>query len=141
MLTEPSANCYREITYWLLTYFTGSAVFSLLRLIRAPVLRGLNHKVYFNYTISLIVFQLLFYVTMFFMGNGTFIRALSPDQVCQASYPSQEEAEKMRYNPVMLLVVMGAIMSFYWFIVIVIVQLIIFLLLLWSLWDGIAQIS
>lgn len=140
-LTEPSSLCYGDITRWLLTYFTGSGIFALLRLLRAPILRGLNHKTYFNYTISLIVLQLLFYIAMFFMGNGTFIAAWKPEIQCEAEQSDPVLAEKNRYNPIMLLAIMGVIMSFYWFIVIVLLQLIIFVLILWSLWDGVMHAS
>jgi len=136
-MTEPTSTCYGDITKWLLTYFTGSAIFSLLRYLRAPVLRGLSHKVYFNYTISIVLVQLLFQIAMFCMGNGTFTEAWKPERECEAPGTPDE----LRFNPTIYLFIMGAIMAFYWFIVAILLQLVLFLLILWSLWDGIMQAS
>ena len=141
VLTEPTSECYGDITRWLLKYFTGSAIFSLLRLLKVPVLRGLSHKFYFNYTLSLVIIQFLFFTTMFFLGNSVFIGAWKPDTACEPMMTDLDLAEKKRFNPIMLLAIMGAIMSFYWFIVIGILQLLLFVLILWSLWDGILHVS
>lgn len=115
----------------MLAYFVGSAVISLLRLIRAPVLRGLTHKFFFNYTISLVVLQLIFYIGMFFAGNSIFIAAWKPQQECNPD----------SFNPTMLLAIMGTIMTYYWFILAGLVQLVLFVLILSSVWDGIMYVS
>ena len=77
-LTDPTSQCYGDLARWLLTYFLGSGTLSLLRLLRAPVLRGLTHSFYFYFAISLVVLQLLFYIGMFFVGNSVFIAAWKP---------------------------------------------------------------
>lgn len=132
-MSEPASHCYGDITRWLLTYFVGTAVFTLLRFLRAPVLRGLNHKVFFNYSISLLILQLLFYTTMFFTGNDTFVQAWKPQVECEAPGTPEQDS----FDPTIFLLIMGSIMAFYWLIVAILVQLVLFLLTLWSLWGGI----
>lgn len=52
-LTDPTAECYGGMANWLLTYFLVFGFFSMLRLIRVPVLRSLTHSSYFNYTLNI----------------------------------------------------------------------------------------
>ncbi len=53
-MQDPTAECYGQLANWLLTYFTGFFFFSVLRVMRVPVLRGLTHTLYFNYVLFVI---------------------------------------------------------------------------------------
>ena len=77
-LTDPTANCYGGLANWLLTYFLVFGFFSILRLIRVPVLRGLTHSFYFNYTLLITVMQIIFLTAWFFYGNAVFLAARNP---------------------------------------------------------------
>ena len=77
-LTAPTANCYGGLANWLLTYFLVFGFFSILRLIRVPVLRGLTHSFYFNYTLLITVTQIIFLTAWFFYGNAVFLAARNP---------------------------------------------------------------
>ena len=61
---------------WLLTYFLGIGLFSILRILRVPVLRGLTHTLYFNYTLLITVLQVAFFAVWFIYGNPVLISAM-----------------------------------------------------------------
>jgi len=73
------------MTNWLLVFFLSFLFFAVLRLLRAPVLRGLTHNFYFNYIIVLFCVQILFFVVWFFYGNSVFFRSIRRDN-CNVVY-------------------------------------------------------
>ena len=77
-MTDPTAACYGQLARWLLIYFVGFAFFSILRVLRVPVLRGLSHTVYFNYTLVLTLLQIIFFSVWFFYGNAVFLKSINP---------------------------------------------------------------
>lgn len=77
-LTDPTAECYGGLANTLLTYFLVFGFFSLLRLMRVPVLRGLTHSFYFNYTLLITALQIIFLTAWFFYGNAVFLAARNP---------------------------------------------------------------
>ena len=138
-LTDPTASCYGNLAIWLLTYFAGFGFFSVLRVLRVPVLRGLTHSFYFNYTLLITLLQIVFFAVWFFYGNAVFMGSINPSQECDAIYEDAAIAGQQRFNPKVMQVVMGALMLIHWFIAIAIVQIIVFTLMLWSLWDGVVH--
>jgi len=135
-LQDPTAQCYGAMANWLLTYFTGFLFFSVLRVMRVPVLRGLTHTLYFNYVLVVICLQILFFSVWFFYGNGVFFKSINLTE-CDATYASAVLTDQHRFNPIVLQAVMGTLMLIHWFILIAFVQLLLFTLILWSLWDGV----
>ena len=139
-LTDPTAQCYGDLAMWVLVFFLGFAFFSVLRILRVPILRGLTHNFFFQYSLFVTVAQIVFFASWFFYGNSVFLRStnMTADQ-CDAEFSDPLEAAQQHYNPIMLQIIMGTIMLFHWFIFIAIIQLILFSLILWTLWDGVAH--
>jgi len=104
-----------------------------------PVLRGLPHGLYFNYTLLITLMQVVFFAVWFFYGNAVFMKSLSPTMECDAVYEDEAITGQQHFNPKVLQVLMGLLMLFHWFVFIAIVQLLIFTLMLWSLWDGVVH--
>ena len=88
-LTDPTAACYGQLARWLLIYFVGFAFFSILRVLRVPVLRGLSHSVYFNYTLFVTFIQIIFFSVWFFYGNAVFLKSINPSGQCDATFADQ----------------------------------------------------
>lgn len=120
-LTEPTSQCYGSLANWLLTYFLCFGFFSLLRVFRVPVLRGLTHNFYFNYTLLITALQVAFFAVWFFYGNAVFLKSMKPGTECDAVYTDPALAEQMKFNPSMMQAVMGIIMLVHWFIFIAVV--------------------
>lgn len=120
-LTDPTADCYGGLANWLLTYFLAFGFFSILRVIRVPVLRGLTHQFYFNYTLLITVLQILFFTSWFFYGNAVFLAARNPQGVCDATASDPNVAEQRRFDPTVLMVVTGLLLLVHWFIFIAII--------------------
>ena len=74
-LTDPTSSCYGDLANWLLVYFVGFACFSLLRILRVPVLRGLTHNIFFQYSLTVTVLQIVFFAVWFFYGNSVFLNS------------------------------------------------------------------
>ena len=86
-MTDPTADCYAPLANWLLTYFMGIGLFSLWRILRVPVLRGLTHTLYFNYTLLITVLQVVFFAVWFIYGNPVLISAMrQSEDACVAVY-------------------------------------------------------
>ena len=98
-LTDPTASCYGNLAIWLLTYFAGFGFFSVLRVLRVPVLRGLTHSFYFNYTLLITLMQIVFFAVWFFYGNAVFMKSINPSQECDAVYEDAAIAGQQRFNP------------------------------------------
>lgn len=106
---------------------------------RVPVLRGLTHTFYFNYTLLITLMQVIFLAVWFFYGNAVFMKSLNPGLECDATYEDAAIAGQQHFNPKVLQLLMGLIMLIHWFIFIALVQLLLFTLMLWSLWDGVVH--
>ncbi len=138
-LTDPTAQCYGTMANWLLLYFVGFGFFSIMRILRVPILRGLSHTTYFNYTLFIYLLQAIFFSVWFVYGNAVFLKANNPEGMCNATASNVALAEQTNFNPLMLKVMLGLLMLFHWFITIAIIQLILFTLMLYSLWDGVVH--
>jgi len=136
-LTDPTASCYSGIANWLLIYFLAFFFFSVCRLIRVPVLRGLTHSFYFNYTLLITALQIIFLTGWFFYGNAVYLAARNPKGECDATFSDADVAENRRFDPIVLQVVMGLLLLVHWFIFIAIIQLLLFTIMLYSLWEGV----
>ena len=102
-----------------------------------PVLRGLTHSFYFNYTLLITALQVLFLTAWFFYGNAVFLAARNPQGQCDAYATDPDVAENKRFDPIVLQVVMGLLLLVHWFIFIAIIQLLLFTIMLYSLWEGV----
>ena len=106
---------------WLLLYFVGFGLFSIMRILRVPILRGLSHTTYFNYTLFIYLLQAIFFSVWFVYGNAVFLKANNPEGMCNATASNVALAEQTNFNPLMLKVMLGLLMLFHWFITIAII--------------------
>jgi hypothetical protein len=106
--------------------------FSLLKLVRIPILRGNRYQVYFWYVLLTSGLFVAANVVIFVRGNFAFFGTVT-DSECM-NLPLDD---KKSYNNSVLFVLTGLILGFDWLALLGLIQLTLFLLMLWALWSGI----
>ena len=125
-------ECFGGIADWLVTYIIIMVFFSLLNLIRIPILRGHRYQVYFWYVLLTSALFVAANVVIFVRGNFAFFGTVT-DSACM-NLPLDA---KTSYNNSVLFVLTGLILGFDWLALLGLIQLTLFLLMLWALWKGI----
>ena len=106
--------------------------FSLLKLVRIPILRSNRYQIYFWYVLLTSGLFAAANVVIFVRGNFAFFGTLT-DSACM----SLPRDEKTSYNNSVMFALTGLILGFDWLALLGLVQLTLFLVMLWALWNGI----
>ena len=105
-----------------MTFFLGFSLFAILRILRVPVLRGLTHTFYFNYTLLITACQIIFFAVWFVYGNPVLISSMrQSEEACVAAYSDPAVKEQLKFNPSIMLSIMGLVMLVHWFVFIAVV--------------------
>ena len=131
-LEPETSGCFGSIATWLVAYILMMVFFSLLKLVRIPILRSNRYHVYFWYVLFTSALFLAANVVIFVRGNFAFFGTVT-DSACM----SLPHDGKTGYNNSMMFALTGLILGFDWLALLGLIQLILFLLMLWALWNGI----
>lgn len=131
-LDPETRECFSGIANWLVAYFSAMILFSVLRLIRIPILRSLQHKFYFYYVLLSYAMFLVTMAVLFVRGNFAFFGTVTDSECMNLKLDA-----KTGYDNTALFILMGVALGIEWLALLGFLQVIFFVLMLWALWNGI----